>query len=100
MLSQLEAKQNHINLCIILSSSPPDPEKLQKARVKRLKEIQMNRIMKEIVAFFIFLIMLMNVAYYHRDPNTFLLTKTLYEHFDEVNAYGIDLAAVSLNFIR
>ena len=73
---------------------PPEPETLREARTKRLKEIKMNAIMKEIAAFFIFLIMLMNVAYYHRDPNTFLMTKTLHETFDEVDAWSIDLGAV------
>ncbi len=83
----------------IFSCSPPDPETLQEARIKRLNEIKMNKIMKEIAAFFIFLIMLMNVAYYHRDPNTFLMTKTLYETFDEVDAFGIDLGAVRFCFV-
>ena len=60
----------------------------------------MNAALKEILAFFFFLILLMEVAHYHRDPNTFLLTKTLHETFDELDAFGIDLSAVSfiLNF--
>ena len=37
----------------------------------------------------------MDVAFYHRDPNSFLLTKTLHETFEEVDAFGIDLSAVS-----
>ena len=61
-----------------------------------MKEIKMNEVLKEIVAFFVFLVLLMMVAHYHRDPNTFLLRKTLFETFEEVNAYSIDLAAVSL----
>jgi hypothetical protein len=79
----------------LLSFSPPDPEKLRKAREKRLKELKMNAALKEIFAFFVFLILLMDVAQYHRDPNTFLLTKTLSETFDEVDVNAIDLAAVS-----
>ena len=75
--------------------SPPDPESLKEARAKRLKEIKMNSALKEILAFFFFLILLMDVAHYHRDPNSFLLTKTLYETFDDVDAFGIDLSAVS-----
>ena len=47
-------------------------------------------------AFFLFLILLMYVAQYHRNPNTFLLTKTLYETFEEVDAFGLDLSAVSM----
>lgn len=55
----------------------------------------MNAALTEIFAFFVFLILLMDVAQYHRDPNTYLLTKTLSETFDEVDDYSIDLAAVS-----
>jgi hypothetical protein len=55
----------------------------------------MNAALKEIFAFFVFLIFLFDVAQYHRDPNTFLLTKTLYENFEELDAYGLDLSAVS-----
>ena len=84
-------------LNVFLTFSPPDPAKLQKAREKRLKEIKMNAALKEIFAFFVFLILLMDVAQYHRNPDTFLLTKTLYETFEEVDAYGLDLAAVSID---
>ena len=94
-----QANQEYRVSYFIFSCSPPDPETLQEARIKRLNEIKMNKIMKEIAAFFIFLIMLMNVAYYHRDPNTFLMTKTLYETFDEVDAFGIDLGAVRFCFV-
>ncbi|XP_028413717.1 uncharacterized protein LOC114536572 [Dendronephthya gigantea] len=75
--------------------SPPSAAKLRKAREKRLKEIKMNAALKEMFAFFVFLILLMAVAQYHRHPDTFLLTKTLYETFEEVDAYGLDLAAIS-----
>ena len=84
-----------MNSYFFLSFSPPDHEILLQARMKRLKEINMNRILKEIAAFFIFLVMLMNVAYFHRDPNSYLMTKTLFETFDEVDAYSIDLGSVS-----
>ena len=56
----------------------------------------MNAALKEIFAFFVFLIFLMAVAQYHRHPDTFLLTKTLYETFEEVDAYGLDLSTVSM----
>ncbi|XP_028416899.1 polycystic kidney disease protein 1-like 2 [Dendronephthya gigantea] len=75
--------------------SPPDAETLKVARLKRLKEIKTNAAVWEIMAFFFFLILLMDVANYHRDTNSFLMTKTLYETFDEVDAFSIDLSAVS-----
>ena len=81
--------------CSIFSFSPPDPAKLRKARTKRLKEINMNAALKEIFAFFFFLICLMDVAQYHRDPNTSLLSKTLSETFVDVDAFSIPLYSVS-----
>jgi hypothetical protein len=36
----------------------------------------------------------MDVAQYHRDPNTFLLTKTLYETFEDLDAFNLDFSAV------
>ena len=79
----------------LLFYSPPDPSTLQEARRKRLKELKSNAALKEIFAFFVFLILLMDVAQYHRTPDTFLMTKTLYETFEEVDAYGLDLTTVS-----
>ena len=69
---------------------------MQEARKKRLKELKSNAALKEIFAFFVFLILLMDVAQYHRTPDTFLMTKTLYETFEEVDAYGLDLTTVSI----
>jgi hypothetical protein len=59
----------------------------------------MNAALKEIFAFFVFLILLMEVAQYHRDPNTFLLTKTLYETFEDVDAFAIPLDSVRTSII-
>ena len=83
---------------IIFSFSPPRPAQLKKARTKRLKEIKMKAALKEIFAFFFFLICLMDVAQYHRDPNTYLLSKTLTETFVDVDAFSIPLYSVSLLF--
>ena len=55
----------------------------------------MNAILAEIITFFVFLGFLMNVANYHRDPDTYLLSKTLFETFYEVDDYGVDFGDVS-----
>jgi hypothetical protein len=55
----------------------------------------MNAALKEIFAFFFFLICLMTVAQYHRDPNTYLLSKTLSETFVDVDSFSIPLSWVS-----
>lgn len=51
------------------------------ARQKRLKEIQMSIILREIFAYFLFLGVLILVAYGNRDPNAYLLRKSLMEQF-------------------
>ena len=78
-----------------LAFRPPGPAKLRKARIRRLKELKMSAALKEICAFFFFLICLMDVAQYHRDPNTYLLTKTLTETFVDVDSFSIPLHMVS-----
>lgn len=54
---------------------------LMQARQKRLKEIQMSTILREIFAYFLFLGVLILVAYGNRDPNAYLLRKSLMEQF-------------------
>ena len=58
----------------------------------------MNAALKEIFAFFVFLILLMDIAQYHRNPNTSLLRKTVYETFVDVDAFSIPLDSVSFYF--
>ena len=58
----------------------------------------MNAALKEIFAFFVFLILLMDVAQYHRNPNTSLLRKTVYETFVDVDAFSIPFDSVSFYF--
>ena len=91
----MNVKQVKYWILICFYYSPPDPSTLQQAREKRLKDLKTNSALKEILAFFVFLILLIDVAQYHRTPETFLLTKTLYETFEEVDAYGLDFAVVS-----
>ena len=91
---------NNGEYIIYFHFSPPSPEKLKKAREKRLKEFKMKAALKEIFTFFAFLILLINVAYYHRDPNTFFLTKTLFETFEEVDAFSLDLGTVCIRFFN
>ena len=75
-------------------SSPPTPEEIRRSREKILNEIKMYEAAKEITVFFCFLVLLMTVVLHHRNPNMFLLTKTLSETFDEVDAYATELSAV------
>ncbi|XP_022779645.1 uncharacterized protein LOC111321123 [Stylophora pistillata] len=74
---------------------PPDEDFLQAARAQRLKEVRMSEIIKEIVTYFLFLILLMLVAYGNRDPNTYLLRKTLHETFVDLDQTGVDFSDAS-----
>ena len=56
----------------------------------------MSEILKEIVAYFLFLMLLLLVAYGNRDPNTYLLRKTLHETFVDLDQLSVDLADVSI----
>ena len=51
------------------------------AREKRLKEIRMQTILREIIAYFVFLGVLLLVAYGNRDPNAYLMRKSLFDQF-------------------
>jgi hypothetical protein len=55
----------------------------------------MNAALTEIFAFFFFLFCLMDVAQYHRDPSSYLLSKTLSETFVNVDSFSIPLDWVS-----
>ena len=56
----------------------------------------MYEILKEIVAYFLFLMLLLLAAYGNRDPNTYLLRKTLHETFVDLDQLSVDLADVCI----
>ena len=75
-------------------SRPPDEETLYKAREERLKEVRMCAILKEIITYFLFLFLLLFVAYGNRDPHAYLLQKALNDQFVDLNQESVDLADV------
>ncbi|XP_068694084.1 polycystin-1-like protein 2 [Montipora foliosa] len=77
------------------SYGPPDDDFLKSAREQRLKEVRMSEILKEISAYFLFVFVLVVVAYGNRDPNAYLLSKNLRDIFVEVDDTGVDLADAS-----
>ena len=56
----------------------------------------MSEILKEIVTYFLFVMLLLLVAYGNKDPNTYLLRKTLHETFVDLDQLSVDLADVSI----
>lgn len=59
----------------------PSKEDLEKARTKRLREIQMNVIIKDMVVYVFFLASLLTVSYSHRDPQAFAVAQNLMDTF-------------------
>lgn len=89
-----------VSLLSFQLSRPPDENFLNTARAHRLKEVRMSEILKEIVTYFLFLMLLLLVAYGNRDPNTYLLRKTLHETFVDLDQLSVDLADVCISYLR
>ncbi|CAH8648338.1 unnamed protein product [Heterobilharzia americana] len=60
---------------------PPDPSDLARARAYRLKQRKANDIIREVVLYVFFLILLLVVSIEFRDPNAFLLKSSLENSF-------------------
>ncbi|XP_071106159.1 polycystin family receptor for egg jelly-like [Haliotis cracherodii] len=54
-----------------------DQNALQAARTKRLREVEMMSVIKEVVAYVLYLIILFMVSVHNRDPNSFLIKDNL-----------------------
>ncbi|XP_048589739.1 polycystic kidney disease protein 1-like 2 isoform X2 [Nematostella vectensis] len=63
------------------SCKPPDTKELKKAREKRLNEIKMNLLIKELIIYVLFLAALLLVGFAHRDPQAFQVAKLMTETF-------------------
>ena len=60
---------------------PPNLTALEKAKLERLKEIKMSKILKEIFSYLFFLWILIVLSYGNRDPNAYLMKDTLKSAF-------------------
>lgn len=59
----------------------PNLTALEKAKLERLKEIKMSKILKEIFSYLFFLWLLIVLSYGNRDPNAYLMKSTLKSAF-------------------
>lgn len=69
---------------------PPDPAKLEAARQLKTKQRQMKTIIREVVQYFVFLSVLLVIAYGSRDPMAFPITTAMRSFFDEGTYSGND----------
>ena len=58
-------------------AKPPDPEKLEAARTLKLKQKAMKQIIREMIIYFMFLSVLLVVAYGNRDPVAYSVTESM-----------------------
>ena len=63
------------NPCINLK--PPDDTELSKARKQRKQEIRMSQIIKEVIAYVLFLLALFLVSFGQRDPQAYFIAKLI-----------------------
>lgn len=59
----------------------------------------MSKILKEIFTYFLFVFLLLVVAYGNRDKEAYLLRKNLQDIFVDVDQTGVDLAEVCINYL-
>lgn len=76
---------------------PPDQAKLIAMRAARMKERKMYSVIREVVTFYVFLALLLMIAYTHRDQMAFRQTKNLFNvigggDFSNVSIEGITFA--------
>lgn len=71
-------------------SKPPDPEKLELARQLKLKQKAMKTIIREMIMYFLFLSVLLVVAYGNRDPMAFSVTRGVRQIIQESSYTGLD----------
>ena len=77
---------------------PPNPEALEKARVLRMKEIQMFDIIREIIFYALFLWVLCTVSYSFRDPLAYDVKRGLERVFvNEGASNAANFMTVSIN---
>ena len=70
---------------------PPDQARLIAMRAARMKERKMYSVIREIVTFYVFLALLLMIAYTHRDQMAFHQTKNLF------NEMGSSFSNVSID---
>lgn len=73
---------------------PPDQARLIAMRAARMKERKMYSVIREIVTFYVFLALLLMIAYTHRDQMAFRQTKNLF------NEMGSRFSNVSISALR
>jgi len=62
----------------------PDPEMLARAREELATQAKMSDLLREIARYFLLVLVLMFIAYSHRDPNAYRAVETFRDSFVNV----------------
>ncbi|XP_072050858.1 polycystin-2-like protein 2 [Amphiura filiformis] len=75
---------------------PPDPQLIENQRIQRIKELQMHSIIREILVYFIFLFIVLLIAYSSQNTQAFYIktTHTNLLVYDEVKVKGVHRAFI------
>ena len=68
--------------------APPDMASLEKARELRMNELQMEAILKEMIVYFFFLIVIFFLSYQARDSDSFIFAENIKNTFERNVPYG------------
>lgn len=79
---------------------PADMAKMERAKLKRLKELQMTSILKEIISYAAFIWILTVLSYGNRDPSAYYLRQNLKDTFIREGAENHDFMAVRITVCR
>ena len=77
-------------------SLPLQKDVLQKAKMKRMKEIKSSEVMTDVLFYSLFLLLLLIVAYGHRDPIAYEMTN----HLEKIFPVSVSCFCPFLNYVR
>ncbi len=77
---------------------PPDMESLNAARELRLKEVAMEAILKEVMIYFVFVMVTFFLSYQARDSNSFIFAQNIKNTFFWNGAPYFDSVRLQLIF--
>lgn len=80
-----------------IACEPPSEEELERAREYRLREVRMFEVIREILFYVIFFLLLLIVTYNFRDPNAFHIRMEMERLFAAPGHFN-DFSAVRAHF--
>ena len=77
--------------------APPDMASLEKARELRMNELQMEAILKEMIVYFFFLLVIFFLSYQARDSDSFIYADNVKNTFERNTPPYANVRAIYIN---